>query len=338
MTASGSISTSGSIHVVAGSTTVTPASRCPAMIWSRSWAPAVARSALVFTPSPTRGSSARYTATAPSVIHEMADGVGQVELPLGIVGIELREALPERVRVEDVDRRVHLPDRELLGARVARLDDRAGADPMHRGRCGRTSRARPARTKARSPQRPPVGARRAADRARRPRAAGRPLPARRRRPRTFASAGRADATASPVPRGVSWTASSTAVRQRAFELRQGLGGGDDHERARPELAGCRDRPVDQPPPQQLVQVLRPARAHARAQSRGHHHRCEGSVCHEGVMAGAGGFEPPITGPKPVALPLGYAPPQVEYRPARRGTHRRSIEEHDEQDDRHQRRG
>ena len=25
------------------------------------------------------------------------------------------------------------------------------------------------------------------------------------------------------------------------------------------------------------------------------------------MAGAGGFEPPVTGPKPVALPLGYAP-------------------------------
>jgi hypothetical protein len=25
------------------------------------------------------------------------------------------------------------------------------------------------------------------------------------------------------------------------------------------------------------------------------------------MAGEGGFEPPITGPKPVALPLGYSP-------------------------------
>src|SRR3954470_12686337 len=27
------------------------------------------------------------------------------------------------------------------------------------------------------------------------------------------------------------------------------------------------------------------------------------------MAGAGGFEPPVTGPKPAALPLGYAPPR-----------------------------
>jgi hypothetical protein len=26
-----------------------------------------------------------------------------------------------------------------------------------------------------------------------------------------------------------------------------------------------------------------------------------------ALAGEGGFEPPITGPKPVALPLGYSP-------------------------------
>lgn len=29
------------------------------------------------------------------------------------------------------------------------------------------------------------------------------------------------------------------------------------------------------------------------------------------MAGAEGFEPPITGPKPVALPLGHAPKENE---------------------------
>ena len=32
----------------------------------------------------------------------------------------------------------------------------------------------------------------------------------------------------------------------------------------------------------------------------------------GENAGAPGFEPGITGPKPVALPLGYAPQQVEH--------------------------
>lgn len=28
------------------------------------------------------------------------------------------------------------------------------------------------------------------------------------------------------------------------------------------------------------------------------------------MAGEGGFEPPVTGPKPVALPLGYSPKKI----------------------------
>ena len=34
-----------------------------------------------------------------------------------------------------------------------------------------------------------------------------------------------------------------------------------------------------------------------------------------LEAGAGGFEPPVTGPKPAALPLGYAPPTGEGAPA-----------------------
>lgn len=28
------------------------------------------------------------------------------------------------------------------------------------------------------------------------------------------------------------------------------------------------------------------------------------------LAGEGGFEPPVTGPKPVALPLGYSPKKI----------------------------
>jgi hypothetical protein len=31
-----------------------------------------------------------------------------------------------------------------------------------------------------------------------------------------------------------------------------------------------------------------------------------------ILAGAAGFEPTITGPKPVALPLGYAPLRAKY--------------------------
>ena len=29
-----------------------------------------------------------------------------------------------------------------------------------------------------------------------------------------------------------------------------------------------------------------------------------------TLAGEGGFEPPVTGPKPVALPLGYSPKKI----------------------------
>ena len=66
--------------------------------------------------------------------------------------------------------------------------------------------------------------------------------------------------------------------------------------------------VDEPAAEQRMEVLRPLRAHARAEPGGEHDRCERTVGHEDVMAGAGGFEPPVTGPKPAALPLGYAPP------------------------------
>src|SRR6266508_3356428 len=62
-----------------------------------------------------------------------------------------------------------------------------------------------------------------------------------------------------------------------------------------------------------MEMLRPVGAHPRAQARRHHDRCEGPG-HEGmIMAGAGGFEPPVTGPKPAALPLGYAPPSRAHR-------------------------
>ena len=39
----------------------------------------------------------------PSVIHQMAHGVGEVELALRVVRVEVGEPLPERVGVEGVD-------------------------------------------------------------------------------------------------------------------------------------------------------------------------------------------------------------------------------------------
>ena len=77
--------------------------------------------------------------------------------------------------------------------------------------------------------------------------------------------------------------------------------------ARAELPRGLEHPVDEPASEQRVQVLRRRGAHARAESTGHHDCCECALGHRQRMAGAPGFEPGITGPKPVALPLGYAP-------------------------------
>src|SRR5262249_7399738 len=76
-------------------------------------------------------------------------------------------------------------------------------------------------------------------------------------------------------------------------------------------------------------------AHARAEPGGHHGGCDRSLGHDrvmrgrldrgsterrrsvrrrrsGTLAGAPGFEPGIAGPKPAALPLGYAPLRAEH--------------------------
>ena len=59
-----------------------------------------------------------------AAVDEVADGVGQVELALGVVRLEPLERRPEQVGAEDVDRGVALLERELLGRRVDGLDDR----------------------------------------------------------------------------------------------------------------------------------------------------------------------------------------------------------------------
>ena len=66
-----------------------------------------------------------------------------------------------------------------------------------------------------------------------------------------------------------------------------------------------------------MEVLRHGGLHPGAEAAGHHDGCEGGVGHglrslelgvpQGRCAGAPGFEPGIAGPKPAALPLGYAP-------------------------------
>ena len=60
-------------------------------------------------------------------LDQVEHGIGEIELALGVVRLEPLERGPQSVCPEDVDRRVALPQRELLGCRVERLDDRADA-------------------------------------------------------------------------------------------------------------------------------------------------------------------------------------------------------------------
>ena len=87
----------------------------------------------------------------------------------------------------------------------------------------------------------------------------------------------------------------------------------------PALRGREDHPVDHPAAEKRVEVLRDGRAHAGAEPGGEDDGCDRRIAHVSkvLMAGAPGFEPGIAGPKPAALPLGYAPLRAEYRCGRR---------------------
>ena len=75
-----------------------------------------------------------------AVPDEQPDRVGEVELALGVVRLDPVEGRPELLGAEDVDRGVGLAERELLGGRVAGLDD-------------------PLEAPVGAPHEPPVGAR-----------------------------------------------------------------------------------------------------------------------------------------------------------------------------------
>ena len=70
-----------------------------------------------------------------------------------------------------------------------------------------------------------------------------------------------------------------------------------------------------------MQVLRHVGAHARAEARRPSRSLRASVVVHRHEAGAPGFEPGITGPKPVALPLGHAPEPGHLASLSRRVHR-----------------
>src|SRR5579871_6498351 len=118
------------------------------------------------------------------------------------------------------------------------------------------------------------------------------------------SASRAALAASPVPSGVCWTATSAPSKWAAVvgEATTTIGSAPASRAApitqstmRRPRSGCRCLATDD-----FIRVPRPAARKTAAIG-------ESLNVREGLMAGAPGFEPGIAGPKPAALPLGYAP-------------------------------
>ena len=213
--------------------------------------------------------------------HEIADGVGQVELALGVVRLEPVERRPEQVGPEDVDRRVALAQLELLGRRVSGLHDRLdGAvaranDPAVRahvlrleGEDGRGRLLPPMRLDELLEQ---LG-----------RQKRRVARQHEHALRVVADdcAGGADCIAGPerplLHRDLD-------VPERVAALRRG----DHHEWLRAEGPSGLQHPVDHPSAEDRVQVLGHGRAHARSEPAGHHHSCECRVGHWTLRDGWG---------------------------------------------------
>ena len=233
---------------------------------------------------------------------EIAHGVGQVQLALCIDGLQPVERGPEQIRPEDVDRGVRLADRELLGRRVGRLDDRLEVAVGATDDSAVAADVARERTRARLRPRPATGASRSALRAAR-------LSGAACRPRGSAPRRRRRAPPGLLGLRPRFRAVVPERRPSARRTISRLGRRDDDQRLGAEWPGRLDDPVDHPPPEDRVQMLGRRRAHACPTASGHDDGCELERDSDtvGTLAGAPGFEPGITGPKPVALPLGHAP-------------------------------
>ena len=238
-----------------------------------------------------------------AVLHEVAHGVGQVQLSLGVGRLEAVERRPEEIASEDVDRRVRLSDRELLRRRVTRLDDRlevavrAAHDPPVAPDVGRDEREH---GRAGLPRAVRLEQRFEQPRRQERRVAGEDEHLPGAGERAFGGAncvarpewpllhdGDRRPSNAPAVSGDATTTSGSAPRGRAASTIQST-------IRRPRI-GCRCLGVAE-----RMRVPRPP-AMTTAASLG---RDSDTV---GTLAGAPGFEPGITGPKPVALPLGHAP-------------------------------
>ncbi len=238
-----------------------------------------------------------------AVVDEVPHGVGEVELALRVGRIEPVERRPERLSTEDVDRRVDFVEGELLRCRVRRLDDGPDAAVVTANDPSVAARIVPAEGEHRG------GRVAAAVGLEERRESLRPKERRIAREDEHLSGlcgecvlrGRECVAGAP---GRSWTATSTPSNSpaKSGELTTTSCAGSSARPAsitqstsrRPSSAwrcfGVAER-IRVPSP--------PARTTAAS--------LDAFTCSR-AMAGAPGFEPGIAGPKPAALPLGYAPP------------------------------
>ena len=242
---------------------------CSLFTRARRKAAASASSTRVFTPSTSSGIRSLEHADLSPAFDEQPHGVRQVELALRVRRLDPFEHRPQLVSCEDVDRGVDLSNRALRVVGVGVLDDPPRGGRRRRGRSARRRAGRAARTRARWPsRREPVLCRRSAASssgadARMVAGDDEQLSARRRR------CSRAARSESPVPSGCSCTATSTPSNASAASGDRTTTSG-----SAPTRPHRLDDPVDEPPPEQRVQMLRRRGLHPRAETGGHHDGCE----------------------------------------------------------------
>ena len=264
------ISTSTSITVALGSTIVDPGEHVTLVDAPLGVGGDRGERDPVVDPDASRlGRRSRGRATVRSWERRIGSTSGQVLLALGVVlAAPARAPGQQRAALEGEDPGIDLADVELEIGRVARAPwSRPHARPSRRARArpGRSRRGRRARRWPSSRRRPDRSCASASSRIVSGVISG-TSPARTITVASGSMYSAAALTASAVPRGSCWTATTAVPSSDASSAP--VGAVDDHDPPRARRARRRDRPAEHRPPTQCVQQLGSRGAHARALPRG----------------------------------------------------------------------
>ena len=236
-------------------------------------AAARASSARELMPSASSASSSGIASIARPSRTAIADDVGQIDLALRVLVVDLVERLPEELGVDEVGAGVAFRDAQLVGRRVGHLDDAldapcrvahdAAGQRLQRGEDQQvdTARASSRRACARSSRRAAAACRR------------RGSARRREKP---SSAARVCITAWPVPRR-SVCSTKVARPAKASRTRSLSRPTTTTSRSGAERLGDLDRVGEHRPAAELVEHLREPRLHPLALAGGQDHDGEGAA-------------------------------------------------------------